>query len=187
MKKNSYRKKRRISGLILSSLLCLALWAGFRIFDRPPVPDEENFVPAKVVYVIDGDTAAVKPEGQTEEIRLRFIGIDCPESADKDETRNTPEGAEAARRTKEILSGAGNKVFLEYDRERTDQYGRTLAYVWIPDGSGGYACVEELLLSEGMCRTMRIEPNSKYASLFEKAEQSAKEKKAGFWGTGFYQ
>lgn len=80
-----------------------------------------------VVRVVDGDTIVVLIDGQ--ERKIRMIGIDAPESVHPDQTRNTEQGKSAADFTAELLNG--KQVYLEYDTDRTDDYGRTLAYVWI--------------------------------------------------------
>lgn len=129
-----------------------------------------------VVRVVDGDTIIVSIGG--EDTRIRFIGVDTPESVNPDESLNTEQGAIAADFTKELLTG--QQVYLEYDKERTDKYDRVLAYVYLSDGE---TMVETELLNRGMARTMTIEPNTKYATYFEQLEAAAAEKKIGIWST----
>ena len=129
-----------------------------------------------VVRVVDGDTIIVDRDGK--ETRIRFIGIDTPESVNPDESLNSEQGAIAADFTKELLTG--QQVYLEYDKERTDKYDRVLAYVYLSDGE---TMVETELLNRGMARTMTIEPNTKYATYFEQLEAAAAEKKIGIWST----
>ena len=129
-----------------------------------------------VVRVVDGDTIIVSIGG--EDTRIRFIGVDTPESVNPDESLNTEQGAIAADFTKELLTG--QQVYLEYDKERTDKYDRTLAYVYLADGE---TMVETELLNSGMARTMTIEPNTKYAAYFEQLEVAAAEKRIGIWST----
>lgn len=57
------------------------------------------------------------------EEKVRFIGVDTPEST----TRVEPYGKEAAAYTKSRLNG--KKVYLEPDVGERDKYGRLLAYV----------------------------------------------------------
>lgn len=45
---------------------------------------------------------------------------------------------------KELVSGLS--VRLEYDREKKDKYGRTLAYVYLPDGR----CLNEEIIRRAM-------------------------------------
>ena len=135
--------------------------------------------PYKVVRVIDGDTAIINIDGA--ETRVRFIGIDTPESVNPDESKNVPEGKVASDYTKTLLNE--KKVYLEYDVDREDDYGRTLAYVYI---DGGSTMVQAKLLEAGMATTMTIQPNSKYAAYLYGVMVEARENKAGFWATGFF-
>lgn len=122
--------------------------------------------PYSVVRVIDGDTIVVNIDG--ENVRVRFIGIDTPESVSPNEEENTPEGTAATNRTTQILQDGGNLVYLEYDEELYDSYGRLLAYVYIYDSHGfylspdSYVMVEEILLHEGLGEFIVINPNNRY-------------------------
>jgi micrococcal nuclease len=73
------------------------------------------------VRVVDGDTLVL--DGQE---TVRLIGVDTPETK---EPREPVEafGQEAYEFTKSLVEG--RKVRLEFDLERIDKYGRTLAYV----------------------------------------------------------
>lgn len=135
--------------------------------------------PYDFVRVVDGDTAIIAIDG--EDTRVRFIGVDTPESVNPDESKNTPEGKEASDFTKELLTG--KTVYLEYDVQLTDDYGRTLAYIYLDDG---VTMVQTLLLEKGLATTMTIQPNSKYASSFHSTMVTARENKVGFWATGFF-
>lgn len=133
--------------------------------------------------VIDGDT--IECEDVNTMITVRMIGIDTPESVAPEESGkiNTEEGKTASDYTKNLLEG--KMVFLEFDKEQTDEYGRTLAYVYLD--AFGEDFVNEMLLEDGMAECMEIEPNTRYAALFENAEAQAKQNGAGFWGTGFFE
>ena len=80
-----------------------------------------------VKRVIDGDTIVLE-NGE----RVRLIGVDTPETVHP----NKPVqyfGKEASAFTKNMVEG--KKVKLEYDWQRKDRYGRTLAYVYLEDGT----------------------------------------------------
>ena len=62
----------------------------------------------------------------------------------------------------------GEVVGVEFDEERTDRYGRTLAYLY-RDGMHNLA-----LLETGHAKVLTIPPNDKYEQDFERAEQEAK-------------
>lgn len=131
-----------------------------------------------VVRVVDGDTIVVLAD--EEEIKVRFIGVNTPESVHEDESRNTEYGKEAAVFTENLLDS--RRVYLVYDEDKEDDYGRTLAYVYTEDKQ----FINLLLVEKGYAECMRIEPNVKYASEFEEAESAAKAADKGFWENGFF-
>lgn len=152
---------------------------GKETVSSPADPECVLHGPYKVVYVVDGDTAVINIDGA--EARVRFIGVDTPESVNPDESKNVPEGKVASDFTKALLTD--KSVYLEYDVDKTDDYGRTLAYVYLDNGS---TMVQTRLLAAGMATTMTIQPNSKYAAMFYSTMYEARESKQGFWATGFF-
>ncbi len=127
-----------------------------------------------VVRAVDGDTIDVRPAAGGAVIRVRLIGVDTPETVDP---RRPVQcfGNEAARFTSRL---EGKLVRLEFDVERTDDYGRTLAYVYLSDGT----FFNLLLVQEGYARPYTVPPNVRYAELFVEAARVAREEKRGLWG-----
>jgi endonuclease YncB( thermonuclease family) len=84
--------------------------------------------PRHVDRVIDGDTL-VLDGGE----RVRLIGVDTPETVHPN-LPIQPGGEAASAYTRQAVSGGS--VYLSYDSRqgRTDRYGRTLAYVTLPNG-----------------------------------------------------
>ncbi len=176
--------------VLLLVLLCAALSLRPELFPEPvqafwarlfPSGEQRGELegPYAVLYVYDGDTLSIRI-GE-EACRVRMIGVDAPESVHRDESKNTPEGETASRWLRERLNG--KSVYLEFDEQREDLYGRLLAYVWLSDGE---TMAEDELLRSGMAETLPMEPNDRYAERFAKLEREAKKAGAGFWGTGFY-
>ena len=130
--------------------------------------------PYMVNYVFDGDTIEVIIDGKEE--RIRLIGIDCPESASHNEEENSEEGRIAAEYTKNLLTN--QYVYLEYDIETYDKYGRTLAYVYLDDKE---TMVNGLIMQNGYAVLMTIQPNSKYSNYFYKLQKEAQKNKVGLW------
>ena len=135
---------------------------------------------ATVVYVVDGDTLCVQTDGIQGHHKIRLIGDNTPESVASDEylestgKQNTQEGVDASYFVKSIIH-EGDGVYLQYDAEREDKYGRTLVYVWLekPTNSRDIDEVRSkmlnaILLAEGFATVMPIEPNTAYASLLAK-------------------
>ena len=125
----------------------------------------------RVIRVVDGDTIVI--EGK---IKVRYIGIDTPET--KDPRRLIQYfGKEAAAKNKELVDG--KRVRLERDVQDKDKYGRLLRYVWV---GGKFVNLE--LVKQGYARAKPYPPNVKYKNLFRESEKEAKENKKGLWGKG---
>lgn len=162
------KKTVKATSVIPILIAAIAIWFYLKGTTAPELHGLYN-----VVRVVDGDTIIVDIDG--DETRVRLIGIDTPESVHPDDTLNSERGKIASDFTSELLTG--KQVYLEYGEEKTDKYGRTLAYVFLSDKT----MVEEELLRSGMAEVLTIEPNSKYTSFFEKLEAEAQRNKSGFW------
>ena len=125
-----------------------------------------------VTRVVDGDTAEMLIDG--DEVDVRFIGIDTPETVAPDQPVECY-GKEASAYTESRLER--QTVRLEYDVERTDRYGRTLAYVWIGD-----ELFNESLVAEGYALVTTYPPNVAYVDRFVTAQREAREAGRGLWG-----
>jgi micrococcal nuclease len=124
---------------------------------------------AQVKRVVDGDTI-VLDTGE----RIRYIGINAPEIHHPQKGIEYC-GPQASDFNKRLV--LGKTVRLEFDQERFDRYGRTLAYLYLQDGT----FVNAELVRQGYARTMTIRPNTKYADLFGRLQDEAKAKKLGVW------
>lgn len=134
----------------------------------------------KVVKVYDGDTLTI--EGNR---RVRFLGIDCPELDEKQPF------AEEAKDY--VLRKCHDKhVYFSFEpgNDKTDRYGRLLAWVWVDlqeDGSlssTGYLNVNEALISEGLANiytpgNKKLQNHAKLIAL----QSKARENKLGKWKT----
>ncbi len=112
---------------LLSTLVAAVLVLGFTFLWRELRPPQPERVPEErlCVRVIDGDT--IELDGAE---RVRLIGVDTPESVDQSRPVEYF-GKEASAFTRGLAEG--KRVRLEFDRETVDTYGRTLAYVYLPD------------------------------------------------------
>ncbi|MBE7553284.1 MAG: thermonuclease family protein [Anaerolineales bacterium] len=134
----------------------------------PPTPPHSgptqpgNLESVTVAAVVDGDTIELT-NGRT----VRYIGINTPE-------RNQPYYEEAAALNRRLV--AGKQVQLEFDVETFDQYGRSLAYVWV-DG----LMVNLEIVWQGYANTLTIPPNVRYEKEFRQAEREAREAERGLW------
>ena len=136
----------------------------------------------KLVRVVDGDTIVINDAGV--EAKERLIGLDTPES---DESKNTVYGTYASDYTKSLLDDVST-VYLSYDVEATDQYGRILAYVWLdePTDVENETEIESKMLNyniliNGYAVDKVYEPNHKYAEIFNIARCDAEKQGIGLW------
>ena len=135
-------------------------------------PDPSSFM--SVVNVIDGDTFRAD-DGTEKGVVIRLIGVDAPETRNTGLKKASDFGFEAKDFLTDLLSG--QKVRLDYDVGRQDRYGRTLAYVYLPDGT----FVNAELLKQGYGMVMTVPPNVKYAEEFVKLERRARRTGKGLW------
>jgi micrococcal nuclease len=124
---------------------------------------------AVVAHVADGDTVTLDT-GQ----RVRLLGIDAPEME--------KEGHPAdfmAHKAKQVMVDLvqGKRVRLEYDRLRYDRYGRTLAYLFLPDGTN----VSREMVRQGLAHVYTVPPNMRFRGEFLSAQREAINAHRGIW------
>ena len=122
----------------------------------------------RVVRVVDGDTLLLDRKE-----RVRLIGVDTPETVDP---RRPVErfGKEASAFTKRMAEG--KQVRLEYDQDRRDRFGRTLAYVYLEDGT----FLNAEIVKQGFGHAYTQFP-FKYMREFRGYEREAREAQRGLW------
>ncbi len=131
----------------------------------------------RVVRVIDGDTLDVdQPDGEFPATRIRFWGIDTPETAKPREgAAAQPFADEAHARTRQLCEGRRITLKMDSHQDR-DRYGRLLAYIILPDGT----MLNELLLMEGLARYEGRYPHQ-HIERFELLERQARFERRGMW------
>ncbi|MBK6661762.1 MAG: thermonuclease family protein [Thermoflexaceae bacterium] len=128
---------------------------------------------ADVSRVVDGDTIVVRIAGT--EDRVRYIGVDTPETVDPRKPVQAF-GPEATALNKSLVQG--QRVCLEKDITDRDRYGRLLRYVWLADGR----LVNEELLLAGFATVVTYPPDVKYVeSRYLPAQRAAREAGRGLW------
>jgi len=121
--------------------------------------------------VIDGDTIILDDQE-----KVRLMGVDTPETLHPIKPVQFF-GKEAFVFTKRMVEG--KKVRLEYDWQRIDKYGRTLAYVYLPDGT--FLNAEIIKQGYGFAYTKFP---FKFLEEFRQYEKEAREQKVGLWKGG---
>ena len=124
----------------------------------------------KVVNVSDGDTAKIVRSDTSEQVKVRFAGIDSPE-------KKQAYGQAAKKYVNGLIAGK----IVRVEPVATDRYGRTVGYIWLNSKeinlkivAAGYAW---------MYRQYSPKPKNR-AARYHNAEASAKVRKAGLWQDG---
>ena len=129
----------------------------------------------KVIRIVDGDTIVVGPNE-----KVRLIGVDTPETvhpkkavecfgkAAKEFTRSSVEG-----KTIGLVLDEVNKF-----RQHKDKYGRTLAYVYLEDGT----MLNRELIRQGYAHAYTRFP-FRYLVEFRELERAARSQSIGLWAS----
>lgn len=130
-----------------------------------------------VKWVYDGDTLLLNDKR-----KVRLIGINAPEVAHH-KKKGQPYGREATEKLRQLLKAAKYKVRLEIGEQEKDRYKRTLAHVFLPDGTD----LSLWMLQNGLATLMTFPPNTRYITVYRKAERLAQKKKLNIWQQIRYQ
>ncbi len=164
-------RTRRKLLTVLAGLATLLIAAYLK---RVAPPEPQPSAPPRLsdtrqcVRVVDGDTI-VLDGGE----RVRLIGVDTPETVDprRPVQRFGKEASAFTRRTVE-----GKPVRLEYDEDTRDTYGRTLAYVYLSDGT----LLNAEIIRQGYGFAYTRFP-FRYQAQFVRLEREAREGGRGLW------
>jgi micrococcal nuclease len=126
-----------------------------------------------VETIEDGDTIIIS-DGR----HIRYLGVDSPEM-NYQTGEPEPHAQEATDCNRRLLQG--RRVQLEFGIEKTDHYGRTLAYVFAVGEGGEKKFVNAEMVLAGFALAKRFPPDVKYAEVFSALEEFAAARKAGLW------
>lgn len=128
-----------------------------------------------VTKVIDGDTFWI--DDGSDKVKVRFIGIDAPETRNAGRKKKGYFGEEAKAYVTKLTQ---NKwIRLELDVSKKDIYQRLLAYIYLEDGT----LLNANLVANGYAIVDTHPPNVKYVDLFVDLQQTARQKKLGLWAS----
>jgi endonuclease YncB( thermonuclease family) len=159
-------KKAPLTGAFFLLLVWLG---GVSAADGCGPPAEAGLV--KVRYTHDGDTLTLH-----DDTRVRLIGINTPELAGNGKAAQ-PLAIRARDQLRQLLFRHGNQVKLLYGKQRRDQHGRSLAYLWLPDGTN----VVDELLRAGLGWLVAIPPDTRFIGCHREAEAEARRAIRGVW------
>jgi len=156
----------RLAWMIYLSRLSLVVTCCVLWFSVASAAGATMHKPSKV---IDGDTLVL--QGGTV---IRLLGINAPEIAHHGQSAEQG-GWRAKQYLQKIL--AEQPVYLQYDVERKDRYGRTLAQVFLANGLH----LNAEMLRHGMATLSIHPPNMQYLGELQAAQSSAAAGKRGVW------
>ncbi|KUH85348.1 nuclease [Mycobacterium sp. GA-1999] len=143
----------------------------------PSAAAEPVAATATVLEVVDGDTIDIRDDNRGH-LRVRVLGIDTPETK-KPGSPVECWGPEATEFATSNLLGSRVAVVIDPTQDRTDRYGRTLAYLVRADG-WNYS-VETARAGAARSYIYGGNPVSLYDEI-EAAEQEARNAPRGLWG-----
>jgi micrococcal nuclease len=129
-------------------------------------------IDSAVTAHVDGDTLEVAT-GET----IRLIGVDTPETKHPSKPVECY-GPEASAYTADRFP-VGTRVRLVHDVERSDRYGRTLAYVYRADDG---LFLNLALVRDGFAQVATYPPNVAHVEELVAAQREAREAGRGLWG-----
>lgn len=150
-------------------LLLFLLVVGSSVFAVNP---EAEMV--TVVHVIDGDTVVLDDKR-----RVRLLSINAPEVAHNNVL--TQAGGLVAKKALQTMV-LNKRVLLRKDIEVFDKYGRTLAFLMIPEGAN----INLELIRQGFVSVSLYPPNLLFSQQLLAAQQIAEKKALGLWGMPTY-
>lgn len=162
--KKSPKSKGRINFVVpISFAFLLTAFILYRALS-PDLASDGNFYVKKV---FDGDSVLL-----TDGREIRYIGIDAPETSGKKPQEYY--GNEAREKNEDLV--LGKEVRLEYDVEKKDVYGRTLAYVYLGD-----VMINLEMIEGGFALAVPYPPNLAHQDELCGAMLSARREKMGIW------
>ncbi|MDS1031752.1 thermonuclease family protein [Porphyromonadaceae sp. NP-X] len=142
-----------------------------------------------LIKAVDGDGVILKNILDNSEEEIRFLGIDAPEIKqcrkliqDERETHMAGQllmmlGRQSFNFLIELIPPGTKLAVKTESKESSDIYGRTLAYVYLPDGR----CVNEIMIAEGYAK-----PYSRFycseLTNYQILNMKAKNEKKGLYG-----
>ena len=123
-----------------------------------------------LVRSVDGDTAHFY-DLSGDYVKVRFLGIDTPESTKEHE----PWGKAASSFTASVLTSA-KEIVLYQEEQKTDAYGRELAFVFA-DG-----VLMNLYVIQEAYSNSTLSSKSRYFEIFTKASIEVSKTGRRFWG-----
>ena len=156
------KRYKRKSFPVILIVIALALISYYAAQNQNAEISDISANTMKVTAVSDGDTFTGLTS-DNEQVRVRIHGIDAPESRQAFGTKS-----------KQYLSDLIFGKTVDIKIQSTDRYGRTVAWVYTPDGKDAAA---EMLKAGMAWHYKQHNKSAEYAEL----EQEAQKAKRGLW------
>ncbi len=167
------RNIRRMTTLGLTVVLAILSWLAERHQIIPTALTNNQPGLYHVTKVVDGDTIEVSAGGAAD--KVRFIGVDTPETSDP--RKPVQCFAQAAKsKTTSLLTDQNVKLVPDPEDSDRDKYHRLLRYVYLPDGT----LINAELVKQGYAFAYKVFPFTKLDE-FTTLEQQARTAGAGLW------
>jgi micrococcal nuclease len=169
---------RLLVRILLVCSVIAVLWAHLLGGTSSPVVRADTVeTTALVLKIVDGDTVDIVDDVRGR-LRVRLLGIDTPETKKPNFTVGCW-GPEATAFAKSTLLGQRVALIPDPTQDRTDRYGRTLAYLDKADG-WDYS-IEAARAGAAHSYVYHGHPVGR-ADQIAAAEQEAKAARRGLWG-----
>lgn len=145
----------------------------------PPVRGGGKPKPGQLVWavtgVVDGETIKLSLDGRT--VTVRPIGIDTPETGDRDETVQCF-GPQASKRARSLLMGKRVRIATDPTQDERDQHDRLFAYMWRTDN----LFYNLQMVKGGFAKEYTFENSAySYQREFHSAQEEARTSQRGLW------
>jgi micrococcal nuclease len=127
--------------------------------------------PAYVTRVVDGETLYAEIAGRLEVVR--YLGVNAPRI---DHPTRGPEPYAALAREINRRLVEGKWIYLVFEREPRDRFGRLLAYVWVGD-----VFVNAMLIHRGFGEAATSTTPTPWGEYFRSLEAGARQDARGYW------
>ncbi|MBP7807521.1 thermonuclease family protein [Candidatus Saccharibacteria bacterium] len=167
------RQKKQLIGLVLFAIV---LFVGPKINGLTEEPVQRKPVPAGFYAVTDfndGDTVTVDMSGRQE--KIRFIGVDTPETQDPRKAVQCF-GKAASKFTKDLIGEQAVRLEADPLNTNRDRYNRLLRYIYLPDGR----LVNAEIIAQGYGFAYTSFPFTK-ADEFRALQTTARTEERGLW------
>ncbi len=167
------RQQKQIIGLVLTLVVALAspLIAKYLPKTVPPIVAPAGYY--RVTEFADGATITVDMNGQAE--KIRFIGVDTPETQDPRKAVQCF-GAAAADFTKKTIGQQPVRLEAAPPNTNRDRYNRLLRYVYLQDGS----LINAEIIKQGYGFAYTSFPFTKLEE-FKQHQKQAQSQNLGLW------